>query len=195
VVGGFDFATDSRLFSWNRWHTYRADIFRVLAPSLFPDDDVLWVDLDTVFIRDFDEWPLSSSFVYRWEDQPHGNNAVIFFSEGSEHDRVSLLGAAMASRSFRPWVLFTDRRCDAVGFRILDPEMFDPAWDAGSPMAATPRMFTSNDLHSNEIVEQIEGRCLVAHWHNQWRVTPEPGSPWSILMSRMTRENRTARGG
>lgn len=193
-IGGWDFATDSRLFSWTRWHTYRADIFRVLAPQLYPGEDVLWVDLDTVFIRDFDQWPLDQSFVYRWDTQPHGNNAVIFFAAKSAVDRHVVQHTAVDLRTFRPWHLFSDERCEELGFKVLDPEAFDPAWDPTSSMAGSPQRFTLADEESVAIVEEIESRCVIAHWHNQWRTEPDGGSPWSLLMSTMTSQDRAVRG-
>lgn len=184
-VGGWDFEPKSELFNWHRWHTYRADIFRVIVPSLFPTEDVMWVDLDTCFIRDFSEWPLESSFVYRWEDQPFANNAVIFNSRKTNlSDKI--YENARATGNYRPWRLFTNTIAEKMGLAILPPMRFDPVWDETSLMRHSPALFMNASENSPAIVMQIERENLLVHWHNQWSTIPDSTSPWGLLLNRMS---------
>ncbi len=184
-VGGWDFDTDSPLVNWPRWHTYRADVFRVLAPSLFPSDDYLWVDLDTCFVRDFSEWPLDGAFVYRWDDQPFGNNAIMYLPGDGQAARA-LGSKAVAERSFRPWVLLTEAAVSDIGITMLPAPEFDPVWDPESSIFGAPKDFMASSQKAQRIVDEIEDRCLIVHWHNQWKAVPATESPWAILNMRMS---------
>lgn len=162
--------------------SYRADLFRVLAPEFFPQADVLWLDLDVAVLRDLSWLDDSPSLVYRWGTNPFGNNAVIFLPR---HDTVVREGLVTAMRDLgaaRPWTLFSDSVCSRLGIAVANVAEFDPHFDQNSPLYKNPSGFFEHSAEAGELSEKLMSDCKMLHWHNGWRLQPGPESVYGKIL-------------
>jgi hypothetical protein len=60
-------------------------------------------------------------------------------------------------------------------------------WDQKSLLAGDALKFFQKTDQSDVMVEELfEKKYIVNHWHNNWRTLPEPGSPYDLLMQKMS---------
>jgi hypothetical protein len=60
-------------------------------------------------------------------------------------------------------------------------------WDKQSLLSGDAMKFFKKSALAQEIVgELFQKKYIVNHWHNSWRVLPEPNSPYDLLLKKMT---------
>lgn len=151
------------------------DLFRCMLCAGEPGD-VLYVDLDICFLKDFAPLVADGDFLYRWERQPYANNAIIFSGAGGRLKRV-LKDLVRHHDSVAAWYLFTLSEPRLEGVRILPCEWFDPLWLNDAGFAFTD-FFNGRDLGG-----ALDG-AYCHHWHNHWRVVPHDNSAYMTLLRR-----------
>ena len=164
---------------------YRADLFRCLIPAAHPGKSILYLDLDTVVSRPLHEVGARRSFTYRWEQFAFANTAVLYL----QRHEGEVMQARIAERLRRApnaklWAFYTQRFCDELGLDVLPTEMFDPPWDRSSLWHGGAERFMTAHDDSAAMAAEVLDRFPIAHWHNQWRVVPEPGSAYQLLLKR-----------
>jgi hypothetical protein len=163
--------------------SYRADIFRVLAPEFFPTADVLWLDLDIAVFQDLN-WLGEKALVYRWGTYPFGNNAVIHLPASAPAARSGLIAAMNALGAARPWTLFSDRVCEDLGFVIADVDEFDPPFTAGHVLHDNYAGLFDVSKDAEALASDLLGSLKMLHWHNSWKLVPPAESAYGIMLAR-----------
>jgi hypothetical protein len=172
--------------------SYRADIFRVLAPEFFPEDDVLWLDLDIAVTKDLTWLKGQSPLVYRWGLFPFSNNAMIFLPHTHPEARAALVEQMNRLGAARPWTLFSDEVCEIANIAVLDVDEFDPPWTEGHLFKGDYEgLFTPSDSVT-EIVTDLLKTTKMIHWHNHWKNVPPADSPLG-MMTEIYREKTAAK--
>ena len=162
--------------------TYRADLFRLLAPAFFPESDVLWLDLDVAVLSDLDWLDNSQAFTYRWGRLPFANNAVLFLPATSPSIRHSLVSEMRARGTARPWTLLSDAFCDFLGIEIKASELFDPFFLDDNVLSNDHKRLFTSDENSAELAQHFKASLLMLHWHNQWALIPPQDSAFGHLL-------------
>lgn len=162
---------------------FRGDVFRTLLARHFRNESVLYADLDVYFSRSLRDWNLSSSFTYRgganW-----ANTAILFYHQNRD-TTIRVLGQNFGlGLSPLPWFMFTDENCSEAEIEIRNHELFDPGWSETSISRGDSGLFFRESLTSQQFLKEINENLLAVHWHNQWSVIPEQGSPFSVLLIR-----------
>ena len=162
---------------------YRSDVFRMLLPSKFEGESVLYSDLDVYFSASFTQWPLRSSFTYTWGQETWANTAILFFHESRKMMQSSLMAKFVDGLPALPWFLFTAQNCSQAEIEILNVNLFDPGWTPGSIAQGDTSLFFKNTSATGEFLSEIRANFLAVHWHNHWKVMPEGGSPFDCLLA------------
>lgn len=162
--------------------SYRADVFRCLAANLYPGESILYADLDVYFVSSPKTWDLSMPFIYRWEENAWGNNALLFFPANRSILRRSLNSKLFGGAPARPWFLFSEENCSRSGIRILPADKFDPMWARSTAHFGDSDAFFEKRPESRVFLAEIREKFKTVHWHNHWNVIPERGSPFAVLL-------------
>jgi hypothetical protein len=128
---------------------------------------------------------MDQGFVYRWEDYDFANSAILY--SPSKKVAEQILDSGNRVECFRPWYLFTDVICNQLNLKIYPVNQFDAMWDLDSLLAGDAlKFFKKTDLSDAMVNELFEKKYIVNHWHNNWRTMPEPGSPYDLLIQKMS---------
>ena len=174
----------SRPFSGSKMNlAERSDIFRSCIFSCYPDRDFLYVDLDICFIKPLQLEGLNNGAISQWGTADFGNSAFLFLPKSSHKARTAILQELQTGTSALPWILYNQRRCRNYDFTILPNSLTDPAWTPGSSIHGESDKFFKNGPHVQAFLLELELNNLFVHWHNQWRTSPEKGSPYELLLS------------
>lgn len=175
--------THTRLFSGLRSHlTYRADLFRSLILAELPNFDIFYVDLDICFLRSFNTWDWTKSWTSQWGVEEFANTACLFSPKTDTHGREIILKNLRRTASAWPWTLYSKGNCDEAGLEIMGIENFDPPWSPNSLICGRSDLFFKGGPHAQGTFDELVSSYFLAHWHNQWRVIPEPDSPFMLLL-------------
>lgn len=156
---------------------FRADSFRIL--TLFKYGGV-YFDLDVMFLRDISNF-LDREFVYCWEKQPYGNNAIIHLHE--KETLSELVKIIEKSNSFQPWIIFNYAN-KLKNVWVLPSTYFDPLWlfnpDCKSDLSNQTKNYLYpiinwNEFFTKKVEEEISYKdffkgCYAFHWHNRWNL-------------------------
>lgn len=154
---------------------------RCIIPVANYDTSSAYFDLDICFLDDFNKILSKQGFLYRWESYRFANNAVIYSPNQEASQKILHIGNSI--ECFRPWHLFTDSICKNLNLKIYPAERFDAMWDPESLLFGDAMKFFTKSPRSQQMVDQLFAKkYIVNHWHNNWRTTPEGGSPYDLLM-------------
>ena len=164
--------------------SYRADLFRLLAPEFFPGKDVVWLDLDVAVTKDLSWLDTEGALVYRWGTYPFANNAFIYLPKSHAESRLRLVAHMNRLGSARPWTLFSEAACKDSGIEIVPVEGFDPPWEPSSFAFGDYEALFAESLDAAKNTQQLISNSRIVHWHNHWKTIPIPDSPIGMLTER-----------
>ena len=104
-------------------------------------------------------------------------------AEGARSRILSLLRSGLSAL---PWILYNRERVVEFDLEIINCSKIDPAWSPDSVIYQNSSMFFENGNHVDAFLIEIYEKCVGVHWHNQWKKTPELGSPYERLLSKFT---------
>lgn len=162
--------------------SYRADMFRALAPELFPDANVLWLDLDIAVLEDLSWLENKEPLVYRWGTYPFGNNAVIYLPADHPDARRGLVSAMNNLGAARPWTLFSDSVCEAIGMTILPVDEFDPPFTQGHELYEDYGGLLKPNSSAQSLARSLQSSLKMLHWHNSWKIVPPEDSAFGHIL-------------
>jgi len=175
----------SPLFTYKKDLVYRGDLARCIIPVSSYDSSTLYSDLDVCFLSNLDEICKDKGFVYQWEGYDFANSALLY--SPSKKVAEQILDAGNKVECFRPWYLFTNDICRSLGLTIYPVNQFDAMWDKQSLLSDDAMKFFKKSPLAQEMVDELfQKKYIVNHWHNSWRVLPEPNSPYDLLLKKMT---------
>lgn len=160
---------------------FRGDTFRVLLADKFPNESILYVDADVYIARALNQWDLKSSFSYRGGDS-WANTAILFYHAKRDKAISHLMSSYQVGHSPLPWFMFTDSFCLMSDIEIRPTDEYDPGWSASSVSHADSSLFFRNTESTDQFLSEIRNDLLAIHWHNQWAVDPDKGSPYQVLL-------------
>jgi hypothetical protein len=164
--------------------TYRSDVFRSLIAKQYERDNILYVDLDICFTKKFSEFEWDRPFSSPWGLESFANTAVLFLPNGQSKVRDLILKEFQLHPSAWPWELYSSNNCRKFGIQLKPIEYFDSAWSSNSPNSGDSKAFFEKRQNTKTLIDWIDQNSFCNHWHNQWKVVPEPGSPYSIYLAR-----------
>eukprot|EP00928_Gymnodinium_smaydae_P081692 TRINITY_DN65169_c0_g1_i1.p1 TRINITY_DN65169_c0_g1~~TRINITY_DN65169_c0_g1_i1.p1 ORF type:complete len:395 (+),score=39.81 TRINITY_DN65169_c0_g1_i1:67-1185(+) len=145
----------------------------------------LWVDIDTLFLRNFD--PLFRSFhdkpwVYAWENEQHPNGAV-FFVPRAQHPVMRSFMEFMVKRQkgfgFQQAQLNFD---SPVPFTVLPCAWFDAGWIDNPAKLHYLDFFKKSSRQYDDI---FFSGAFSFHWHNHWDSDVSDSSPARQIMQHL----------
>ena len=132
----------------------------------------------------FDKYDWDNAFSSPWGLGKFANTAILFLPSKNQLIRKKILFEFKEISAAWPWVLYSEVRCKKYGLQLRKIEEFDPAWAPKNPHTGESNSFMEKRSNSQEIVDWIDRHSFCVHWHNQWSVVPEPGSPYDIYFNR-----------
>lgn len=177
----------SPLFTYKKDLVYRGDLARCIIPVAHYDSSSLYSDLDVCFLSNLNEICFDQGFVYQWESYDFANSAILY--SPNQETAKNILEAGNYIECFRPWYLFTNTICKKLNLKIYPKNRFDAMWDPESLLSGEAMKFFTKSPESQRMVDELFARkYIVNHWHNNWRVTPESGSPYDLLLKKFMSE-------
>jgi len=163
---------------------YRSDLFRSLIFQEYSDCDYLYLDLDICLIRplEFDCFPHGA--IAPWGTSKSGNSAYLLLPRSALSARIKILKSLRAGHSALPWVLYSETKIRDYNLHLYQSREIDPAWSVESVIHADTTLFFRSGNHVSKFISEVDENCIGVHWHNQWSVVPESGSPYEILKAR-----------
>jgi hypothetical protein len=161
---------------------YRADLFRSLIHAKHSDCNFLYVDIDICFITSIEFSDHPQGAIAQWGTDTFGNSAYLMLPISAERAKLRILSLLRSGLSALPWILYNRERVADFGLKIIDCSNIDPAWSPNSVIYQNSQMFFENGNHVDAFLDEINEKCVGVYWHNQWRKTPEVGSPYERLM-------------
>jgi len=183
---GFTFSHNQKFSGLANHLTYRADIFRSIIANEFPNENVLYVDLDICFTKVFSKYDWSKAFTSPWGRADFANTAIIYFPISQRDIRTKILGELRSTSAAWPWTLYSQNRCSYYGLELRLIEEFDPPWASDSPVSGDSSAFMQKRMNSQEVVDWTDEKSFCFHWHNQWQIIPESGSPYDLYLKKFT---------
>lgn len=162
---------------------YRADLFRSLIHTRFRESNFLYVDLDICFIKSLDFNAVPQGAIAQWGTSDFGNSAYLMLPAKAKRAKQMIRDNLVLGVSALPWVLYNKERVELYGLSIIDCAYLDPAWSPRSVIYQKSSLFFTEGAHVESFLKELHERCLGVHWHNQWNVLPEDGSPYSLLLN------------
>ena len=184
---GFSFSHEEYFSCLSEHLTYRSDCFRSLIANEYPNESVLYVDLDICFIKKFSEINWSNSFTSPWGQATFANTSFLFLSLNGAKKRKILLDEFRKISPAWPWILYSEERLRTYEIGLIPIQQIDPAWSAIGPVAGDTQAFMKGQRGTLEICEWLDSNCIAYHWHNQWSLTPDQNSPYGIYMERYSK--------
>jgi hypothetical protein len=181
---GISFSHNQKFTGLSGHLTYRSDVFRSLIAGKFPNDDVLYVDIDICFVKPFDAYNWSKAFTSPWGLARFANTAIIFFPFSDQTLREKILFELKQSSAAWPWILYSKEKCEFFGLELRRIEDFDPPWAPSNPSTGNSSSFMKKLTNSQGIVDWVDSNSFCFHWHNQWNAVPEEGSAYDIYSKR-----------
>jgi hypothetical protein len=162
-----------------------SDYARVVVSSIVPVDS-LYVDIDFAFTRSLG-WILQhDSFIYRWERLSYGNSALMFVRKESPIKHGILIEILSREGTAKCRVLLQERNCQACGLNLLSCDRLDPLWSETNPSEPNFDEFFRCDHDSAERLRALQSEFDAVHWHNRWKETAEPGSPYDLWVRELS---------
>lgn len=161
--------------------TLRADAFRVLILYKFPG---IYFDLDVFFLKDLRSLYKNKYFIYQWEKESYGNNALIYFQDNKIFN--TLADVIIKNKTFRPWIIFYYGTPEIKDLTVLPCAFFDPIWNITDekaynyPITKFEDFFKKTDCNIKSISDFFPG-CYTYHWHNLWKNEIEEDSLFDIF--------------
>jgi hypothetical protein len=162
---------------------YRSDLFRSLIHSRYEEKNFLYVDLDICFIKSCDFKAAPMGTIAQWGTSDFGNSAYLMLPTTASKAKRAILDNLLHGVSALPWILYNQERVTDYGLSIIDCAYLDPAWSPRSVIYQDSSLFFREGDHVQDFLQEVYERCLGVHWHNQWSVRPDTGSPYSLLVS------------
>jgi hypothetical protein len=156
-----------------------SDDVRVLVSSLVKSHS-LYMDIDFAFPRSLDWIYQHGSFVYDWEHRGFANSALMSVRADSPIKTGALIEMLKREGTSKPWILFSQENCRACGLEILSCDRLDPEWSK-TKRGKVNEFFTRRD-DSEETFRVLRREFDAVHWHNRWKVVPDPGSPYDLWL-------------
>lgn len=181
---GISFSHTQKFTGLSGHLTYRSDVFRSIIAGKFPNDNVLYVDIDICFVKQFNDYDWSKAFTSPWGLSKFANTAIIFFPAYDQILRRRILSELKQSSAAWPWMLYSKEKCEYFGLELRRIEDFDPPWATSNPSTGNSSSFMKKQANSQEIVDWADNNSFCFHWHNQWNVIPEVGSAYDIYFER-----------
>jgi hypothetical protein len=181
---GPSFSHNQKFTGLSEYLTYRSDVFRSLIANKFPNDDVLYVDIDICFVKPFNDYDWSKAFTSPWGLTKFANTAIIYFPAANQLLRKRVLSELKQNSAAWPWILYSKENCEYLGLELRKIEDFDPSWAPANPSTGNSSSFMKKQTNSQEIVDWADNNSFCFHWHNQWSVIPEVGSAYDIYFKR-----------
>jgi hypothetical protein len=129
---------------------YRADLFRSLAISLFPDNDFLYLDLDICILKKLDISMWETGAIAQWGTDDFGNSAFLYLPCSANVAREQIISSLQAGLSALPWVLYSKHRIQNYKLNIIPNRLLDPAWNPNSIIAGRAELFFRSGEHVEE---------------------------------------------
>jgi hypothetical protein len=167
---------------------YRSDIFRSLIIGQLENDDILYVDIDVIFVKKLALIDLRQSFVSQWGSSDYGNSAILFLTK-KDQAISKIISRLQKTNSARPWALYSNINCQNYNLQISPIRFYDPSWAFGSPIYGKPEYLMMYTKYVSLIIKYIEQNCIFVHWHNQWKTIPDLDSPYGKYVERFTVKN------
>lgn len=170
------------IFDDKKHLAFRADGFRMWALHEYGG---IWFDLDIMFIRDLGEIIKLGEFIYGWEKQSYGNNALIYLRKSSPLNDY-IVKKIKRTWSTQPWILFDYKDVELGELIVWPATLFDPLWKSDSQDYLFHRFqdfFVDMKKRGGGgiLLETIFPYSYVYHWHNMWSEEIEEGSPFALL--------------
>jgi hypothetical protein len=179
---GLTYKHSSLLFEgFTRDKAYRGDLARCLIALEHYPQGCVHVDLDVCFCGDVGTLCGDKGWAYRWGTQPCASAAILFLPNRTWS--AALVRKGVELESFRPWILFADHVCAALGIVVHPARLFDPALDSTSLLYGdTTRFFAPRDTLALDLHALAGERHLAIHWHQHWSTVPAPTSLYAGLL-------------
>jgi hypothetical protein len=175
----------SPLFSYKRDLVYRGDLARCIIPIEYYEGSSLYADVDVCFLSDLNQICNEEGFVYRWINYDFANSAILY--SPNKKTAKNILEAGNKIECFRPWYLFTNQICNDLHLKIYPANQFDAMWDSHSLLAHDATKFFKKTVQSKAMVEELFAKkYFTNHWHNNWSIIPDRGSPYNLLMKQFS---------
>lgn len=181
---GFTFSHNQNFAGLSQHLTYRSDVFRSLIASEYPISNVLYVDIDICFVKKFSSYDWSNAFTSPWGLAEFANTAIIYLPAKNQQLRSRIISEFRKVTSAWPWTLYSKNRCEFYGLELRSIEEFDPPWALSNPSTGDSGAFMKKHANAQNIVDWADSNSFCYHWHNQWNVIPEAGSPYDIHLNR-----------
>ena len=163
---------------------YRSDLFRSLIFQEYSDCDYLYLDLDICLIRKLEFNSFPDGAIAPWGTSKSGNSAYLLLPRSALSAKAKILKSLQAGHSALPWVLYSETRIRDYNLHLHESREIDPAWSVESVIHADTTLFFRSGDHVSKFISEVDDNCIGVHWHNQWSVIPENGSPYEILKDR-----------
>ena len=181
---GFSFSHNQKFTGLSKHVTYRSDVFRSLIANEFTNENILYTDLDICFIRQFSSYDWAVPFTSPWGIARFANTAILFIPSTKESTRENILQEFRNTSAAWPWVLYSEKRCGRYDLVLRSIEEFDPPWSLSSPVSGDSSAFMSKRDNSAHVVTWVDEHSFCFHWHNQWKSSPEVGSPYDLYLTK-----------
>jgi len=155
--------------------TFYADLFRCIQCVANPED-LVYVDMDICFLKDFEPLFSQGDFIYKWENQSYGNNAIIYSSKSGVLKR-NIKNLIKKHDTVLPWYIFSYSEPLLGDLRVLPCELFDPLW-------ANDKGISFNDFFKDfDLIDMIDS-SYCHHWHNNWGAIPTENSTYMYYLNK-----------
>ena len=78
--------------------------------------------------------------------------------------------------------MYSSKQLERYGISMLPNKEFNPAWDPDSVFPKRSDVFFRSGFHVSSFIDEVMHDCICVHWHNQWRESPNPESPYDRLL-------------
>ena len=162
------------------------------AISTVVPQHTLYCDIDFAFPRSLDWIFRHRSFVYRWEQRGYANSALMSVTADSPIKSGALMDRLVREGAGRSWILVDDRNCTDCGLDVLPCDRLDPLWSPHGPHGPAYDGFFERSQDAAAELAFLKQHYDAIHWHNKWKETPEPGSPYALWLNELEGGNGAA---
>ena len=161
---------------------YRADLFRSLIHRKYTENNFLYVDIDICFTAPIDFLRYPQGAIAQWGTANFGNSAFLMLSNSADSARDLILQYLVDGVSALPWILYNQERIAKYQLIIIDNKYIDQAWSPKSIIYQDSSLFFKMGPHVDGFLDEVLSDSIGIHWHNQWKITPDAGSPYQRLV-------------
>jgi hypothetical protein len=166
---------------------YRADLFRSLIHRKYIEWNFLYVDIDICFTAPIDFMRYPQGAIAQWGTDNFGNSAFLLLTSSARNARNLILQNLIDGVSALPWILYDKERIVDYQLTIIDNKYIDQAWSPKSIIFQDSSLFFKMGPHVDSFLEEVLSDSIGIHWHNQWKITPDAGSPYQRLVDMFER--------